>query len=678
MRPCGTSSFAKVLAVLVAILAVRQLPGLTAWVCCRRPGTCSKSRGERASRVRCGAEESNSWLPQFENPLAGSMADPGYWKQCLLTLILASGSVAGVPSTFLPFRPFRLLTVDDAMRIMEDGNLNVRHLSQGKDMATRLAAAVNAAVWNIHRQLTSTGEYTQATAPLQEPPGAPIATGEALSPQTLEAVEWGFAKIPSVFKLAVVGGCCGGKTKSRKHIGAALRENDRRVEVFATPEIATVLFHQGAMSNGSFADFVAEEYKEFMVQSEILQFVFEGIWAQGAALSSPSSSYAVLMTDRDALDGRSYSRPLASWAPIGWSTLLDETGKRISIPDLTESDLEQRYEIGAVFWHSLANTNGKLNALGYERECQKPTRHESAQEAFDNDVNASKVYEDGYPTDRIIWIVDFVQGRLSAKDPTFFPASQVQPWASWAQKVPEAGLMIFVVSFAPCYCLLRRPAALRAAPSHLLDEPMLQYYLASELKQFLPPNRKTITAMQLAPEDIKYVGYLAPDKEKSPNKLTEYVILGPVSDVLKYEFKNQCEVYAVNPSFRQWQKDVDKVIPRKDVHIAVVAAGTAKRLGKKILIQGLAQVSAALTAEGRALLVCDAQDEEVLGGKMEELLEAQEWKDLEKTGDLPPDPEKTAALEVLQRGRLRQLFLVVVAAMGTLGQLRRCRVALFT
>ena len=34
------------------------------------------------------------------------------------------------------------------------------HLMQ--DMATRLAAAVNAAVWNIHRQLTSTGEYTQA------------------------------------------------------------------------------------------------------------------------------------------------------------------------------------------------------------------------------------------------------------------------------------------------------------------------------------------------------------------------------------------------------------------------------------------------------------------------------------------------------------------------------------
>lgn len=315
----------------------------------------------------------------------------------------------------MPFRPFRLLTVDDAMRIMEDGNLNVRHLSQGKDMATRLAAAVNAAVWNIHRQLTSTGEYTQATAPLQEPPGAPIATGEALSPQTLEAVEWGFAKIPSVFKLAVVGGCCGGKTKSRKHIGAALRENDRRVEVFATPEIATVLFHQGAMSNGSFADFVAEEYKEFMVQSEILQFVFEGIWAQGAALSSPSSSYAVLMTDRDALDGRSYSRPLASWAPIGWSTLLDETGKRISIPDLTESDLEQRYEIGAVFWHSLANTNGKLNALGYERECQKPTRHESAQEAFDNDVNASKVYEDGYPTDRIIWLSSMHYGALAPK-----------------------------------------------------------------------------------------------------------------------------------------------------------------------------------------------------------------------------------------------------------------------
>lgn len=31
------------------------------------------------------------------------------------------------------------------------------------------------------------------------------------------------------------------------------------MQAFATPEIATVLFLQGCMSNGSYADFVAEE-----------------------------------------------------------------------------------------------------------------------------------------------------------------------------------------------------------------------------------------------------------------------------------------------------------------------------------------------------------------------------------------------------------------------------------
>ncbi|CAE7646945.1 unnamed protein product [Symbiodinium pilosum] len=284
-------------------------------------------------------------------------------------------------------------------------------------MAERLAAAVNAAVVSIRRELISSGKYTKASAPLQRPPSAPTVrgAGEALSPQSKEAVEWGFANIPRVFKLAVVGGCCGGKTVSRKPIGAALHEKDSRAQFFSTPEIATVLFNQGAMSNGSYIGFVDEEYIEFVIQSEILQLVFEGLWAQGAALSLVSTNYAVLMTDRDALDGRTYSRPLASWAPIGWSRILDETGKRIHIPGLTESDLSRRYEIGAIFWHSLANNHGKLDAADYYRDCQKPTRHESAQEAFDNDLNASQVYEDGYSADRIVWLSSIHYGPMTPK-----------------------------------------------------------------------------------------------------------------------------------------------------------------------------------------------------------------------------------------------------------------------
>mmetsp|Transcript_30667 Transcript_30667/g.57385 ORF Transcript_30667/g.57385 Transcript_30667/m.57385 type:complete len:309 (+) Transcript_30667:48-974(+) len=183
-----------------------------------------------------------------------------------------------------------------------------------------------------------------------------------------------------------------------------------------------------------------------------------------------------------------------------------------------------------------------------------------------------------------------------------------------------------------------------------------QYYLVDTLKKLLP-NRARVTAMQLAPEDVKYVGYLGGNnaQEDFPIKLAEYVILGPVSDVLQYEFKNQCEVYAVNPVFRPWQKDVSKVIPRKDIHVAVVGSGTAKRLGKKILVQGLEQISAALTSEGRALLVCNEEDEEIIGGKMEEIMEAQEWKDMEKNGDVPPDPEKNAKLEALSSSNLRLL-----------------------
>ena len=71
---------------------------------------------------------------------------------------------------------------------------------------------------------------------------------------------------------------------------------------------------------------------------------------------------------------------------------------------LEEDDLVKRY-LGAVFWHSAANFKGKLDADAYDRAfgelrkalesfprgyCYKPTRHESAKEAFENDRVAAE------------------------------------------------------------------------------------------------------------------------------------------------------------------------------------------------------------------------------------------------------------------------------------------------
>ncbi|CAJ1417733.1 unnamed protein product [Effrenium voratum] len=171
--------------------------------------------------------------------------------------------------------------------------------------------------------------------------------------------------------------------------------------------------------------------------------------------------------------------------------------------------------------------------------------------------------------------------------------------------------------------------------------------------QLLPPNRDEITAMQLAPEDFKYLGYLV-SKEKTPaSQLKNFLVMGPVSGIQKYECEKQCKVYSVAPGFREWQQDILNLVPKKEAHVGIVAAGTAVRLGARILTEGLIQLAAALTPDGRILLVCNEEDEEVIGGKLEDVLEAQEYKEMEAEGDLPPDPEKDAASRVLQQGRLR-------------------------
>ncbi|CAK9024934.1 unnamed protein product [Durusdinium trenchii] len=184
-----------------------------------------------------------------------------------------------------------------------------------------------------------------------------------------------------------------------------------------------------------------------------------------------------------------------------------------------------------------------------------------------------------------------------------------------------------------------------------------QHFLAGNLKQLLPPSRDEFIAMQLAPNDCKYLGYLAPQqmpgKDAGEKKLLQYLVLGPVSGIQKYEFEKQCKVYSVAAGFRDWEKNILNLVPKPEVHVGVVAAGTAARLGGRILREGLLQLAAALTRDGRILLIVNEEDEKVIGGKLEDVMEAQEWQELMKSGDLPPDPEKEEMAEVLEKGKLR-------------------------
>ncbi|CAL1131105.1 unnamed protein product [Cladocopium goreaui] len=424
-------------------------------------------------------------------------------------------------------------------------------------MAKRIACSINSAVRKIRLALMHSGRgYDEARCPLSLPRSGDDdpADTDGLAPKEAEAVTWGFVRRPSG---AAVSRCCGGKTKSKRQIREVLKER-LGIAAFATPEIATVLFLQGALSNGSYQDFVPEEYEEFMVQSEILQIVIEGIWSQGAALSVDGET-ALVLADRDAVDGKAYSRPRVEDKPISWSRILLKSGKLLKIPGLSDDDLVKRY-IGAIFWHTAARApNGTVDNETYRRFCRKPTRHESAKQAFDQDIVATEVYADVYPSDAVLWlsslhrgplapklqkIASFVKARLHAQ-PSLLAAS---PW-SW-----QAGSSCLAAVASLALAVAAVAMTMRRGERDSLREP-LQYFLAANLKQLLPPNRDEITAMQLAPNDCKYLGYLAPDKMPDKEtgegvKLEQYLVLGPVSGIQKYEFEKQCKVYSVAAGFR--------------------------------------------------------------------------------------------------------------------------------
>lgn len=167
-----------------------------------------------------------------------------------------------------------------------------------------------------------------------------------------------------------------------------------------------MLYKLGVMSYGSFAGYQAEEYWEYVVQSELLQLALEALWAEAAEsllrAGRPAARHVIMLTDRDALDGKAYTRPVQQKATCTWSALLAELGRRLGRPSLVEADLTQRYQLGVVVLQTLAVVNGSLSHKLYGKYCtgltsSNPYRPEDAEQAMENDEMIDQAYAEAYP-----------------------------------------------------------------------------------------------------------------------------------------------------------------------------------------------------------------------------------------------------------------------------------------
>lgn len=217
------------------------------------------------------------------------------------------------------------------------------------------------------------------------------------------------SEYPHVYKLAITGGVCSGKSSGMKFIARDLEIISKNSTiVLHLPEVASLLFNLGAMNYGIFEGYSAAEFQEFEIQSELLQLALEDLWAEGVEDILKSNTFikrAVLLTDRDALDSKVYSLPIDPASTSEWRIILQETGRRIGRPNLSEQDLVERYQLGVIVLESLAVHDPKL----YETKCVGPKgdniyRRETVAEARLNDRRVQQVYVEAYPRQKIRFI----------------------------------------------------------------------------------------------------------------------------------------------------------------------------------------------------------------------------------------------------------------------------------
>lgn len=113
------------------------------------------------------------------------------------------------------------------------------------------------------------------------------------------------------------------------------------------------------MNFGTFEPYEESEYFEFMMQVEILQLTVEELWAQAAEAhlqEQKMANIAVMLTDRDVLNGMLWTSPLHPGYETEWVDIKHEMARRLGRGPIIDQELAARYELGAVLLQTLAPT----------------------------------------------------------------------------------------------------------------------------------------------------------------------------------------------------------------------------------------------------------------------------------------------------------------------------------
>lgn len=183
----------------------------------------------------------------------------------------------------------------------------------------------------------------------------------ASSLESVERIPLSVPQSPShVFRVAITGGPCGGKTTALAEVSERLRS--RGIPTFVVPEAATLMFSGG----GSVLD-LGDKAHRMAFQTALLKTQLS-LEDEFLRIAEPLGGSVVILSDRGAMDGRAYM------SGKDWGEMLESLG--YSDGDLRDS----RYDLvlhlmtaaeGAEEFYTLANnasrTEGVAEAIAQDR-----------------------------------------------------------------------------------------------------------------------------------------------------------------------------------------------------------------------------------------------------------------------------------------------------------------------
>lgn len=186
-----------------------------------------------------------------------------------------------------------------------------------------------------------------------------------------------------------------------------------------------------------------------------------------------------------------------------------------------------------------------------------------------------------------------------------------------------------------------------------------QFFIGENLRKMAyqgevwPQKHPMVAAVLVAPEDAKCVGAIKPSREMG-TRLDRMILMGEASGELEQAFADQCKIWAAAGAYAEWKPGRQSEIRKASIDLAVLAPGTMVRLGAQGLILALKEVQRVLKSDGRLVFVANEKDEEILGGRIEAILqqEASE-KDLAELRNIDVEVPLDAAGAVLRDGGFR-------------------------